>query len=296
MNHLIRQNRLTDSKCTSMLEPFLPLLTDYLDGKYSKLTIMSIRCLNGFLNFSLPNLPNSINQIMTKLFVLMRTYSNSTSTSLHSENPIGDNFELLMVSYKLTASIIKNCSYFRLTDEQLTMLMHYAERNLYDNSKQPSAFNLIKSILSRKIQSDELTDVLSKIMKMSIQSESSNVRLQSRQIILQYMLEFSFGEKKLSKLLEFYVIQLDYEFEDGRESALEMLATVFNTFPQVQSIFMNFIYFLFLIEITLNFKSLINTYVSLFFLPLAIQLHNDNSAKCKKLANIALKHLLEKVT
>ena len=217
-----------------MLEPFLPLLADYLDGKYSKLTIMSIRCLNGFLNFSLPKLPQSINQIVAKLFVLMRTYSNSTASHQNGgDHSIGDNFELLMVCYKLTASIIKNCAYFRLTDEQLMMLMHYAERNLYDNSKQPSAFNLIKSILSRKIQSDELTDILSKIMKMSIQSESSNVRLQSRQIILQYMLEFSFGEKKLSKLLEFYVIQLDYEYENGRESALEMLATVFNTFPQV---------------------------------------------------------------
>ncbi len=244
MNHLIRQNRLAlDAKCASMLQPFLPVLTDYLDGKYSKLTIISIRCLNGFLNFSLPNLPNSIHQIMTKLFVLMSTYSNSTSSSQNSENSIGDNFELLMVCYKLTASIIKNCSYFRLNGEQLTMLLHYAERNLYDNSKQPSAFNLIKSILSRKIQSDELTDILSKIMKMSIQSESSNVRLQSRQIILQYMLEFSFGEKKLSKLLEFYVIQLDYEYENGRESALEMLATIFNTFPQVQPIFLLNIFF-----------------------------------------------------
>ncbi len=234
VNHLIRLNRLKSGENSAgMLEPFLPLLIDYLDGKYPKLTIVSIRCINGFLNFTLPKLPESVNEIASKLFVLMRTYSNSTSLSSHGENSTGDNFELLMVCYKLISSIIKNCPCFRLNDEQLTMLMHYAERNLYDNSKQPSAFNLIKSILSRKIQSEELTDILSKIMKMSIQAESSNVRLQSRQIILQYMLEFSFGEKKLSKLLEFYVIQLDYEYENGRESALEILATIFNTFPQV---------------------------------------------------------------
>ena len=33
----------------------------------------------------------------------------------------------------------------------------------------------------------------------------------------------------------------------------------------------------------------------MFFLPLAVQLHNDESAKCKKLAWMALKSLLEKV-
>lgn len=236
LNNLIKQNRLpSEVKTTQMLEPFLPLLVEHLDGKYPRLTIASIRCLNGFMSFSLASFQQFINQITSKLFVLMRTYSNSSLATQNGAmaSAIGDNFELLIVCYKLISAIIKNCSYFRLSDEQLTLLTHYAERNLYDNAKQASAFNLIKSLLVRKIQSDELTDILSKVMKLSIQAESTNVRLQSRQIILQYMLDYSFGEKKLSKLLEFYVIQLDYEYEDGRESALEMLATIFNTFPQV---------------------------------------------------------------
>lgn len=83
---------------------------------------------------------------------------------------------------------------------------------------------------------EELTDVLGKIMKMSIQADSANVRLQSRQTILQYILEYSLAEKKLVKFLEFYIVQLNYEFENGRESALEMMATIFGTFPTVRSI------------------------------------------------------------
>jgi U3 small nucleolar RNA-associated protein 20 len=79
-----------------------------------------------------------------------------------------------------------------------------------------------------------LTDVLGKIMKMSIQADSANVRLQSRQTILQYILEYSLAEKKLVKFLEFYIVQLNYEFENGRESALEMMATIFSTFPTVR--------------------------------------------------------------
>ncbi len=120
---------------------------------------------------------------------------------------------------------------------------------------------------------DELADVIGKVMKLSIQSDSAPVRLQSRQTILQYILDYSFSDKKLLKFLEFYIVQLNYEYENGRESALEMLATIFTTFPTTQ----------------------LNLHASMFFLPLAIQLHNDESAKCKKLTYIALKLLVEKV-
>jgi U3 small nucleolar RNA-associated protein 20 len=54
------------------------------------------------------------------------------------------------------------------------------------------------------------------------------------QIALQYILEYPLG-KLLNKHLEYYVTQLSYEMEMGRESALEMLATVFSAFPQVQN-------------------------------------------------------------
>lgn len=70
-------------------------------------------------------------------------------------------------------------------------------------------------------------------MKLSIQADSGNVRLQSRQTILQYILDYSLSEKSLLKFLEFYIIQLNYEYENGRESAIEMMATIFNTFPTV---------------------------------------------------------------
>lgn len=78
-----------------------------------------------------------------------------------------------------------------------------------------------------------MEDVIVKVMKLSIQSESTNVRLQSRQAILQYLLDYPLNNKRLQKYLEFYIVQLNYEYEDGRESALEMLATIFSSFPLV---------------------------------------------------------------
>lgn len=220
-----------------MLDPYVAMFLDFLDGKYIKVTTLTLRCLVGILRFGLPSIERHSRELGVKLFVLLRTFS-SASTSAARLSSSGDNFELLTVCYKLMSSLIRDCAHFSLTDEQLQVLLHGCERNLYDVHKQAATFNLLKAIVSRRLECDELTDVIGRVMKLSIQAESAAVRVQSRQTVMSYVVSYcmrSSNEQRLVKIVEFYVVQLNYEYEDGRESAIEMLNTMFNTFPTVRN-------------------------------------------------------------
>jgi len=141
LHHLIKSGRV-GATSGRMLDAYLPIFVDYLEGKYVKLTIVSLRCVAGLLKFSLASLAEFSGALAGKLFKLLQTYSSSTAGS--GSGSSGDNFELLMICFKVIASLVRDCGNFALSEEQLQVLMHYAERNLYDNLKQASAFNLIK--------------------------------------------------------------------------------------------------------------------------------------------------------
>lgn len=110
--------------------------------------------------------------------------------------------------------------------------------------------------MSRKLIVPEMEEVLKKVAKLSVTGGNAMIRIHCRQVFvcqdtffcshvrfsvtagvlqiyLKYLLDYPLG-KKLKNHLDFVVSQLPYEHEAGRESVLEMLAYIFQTFPQVK--------------------------------------------------------------
>ncbi|KAK7480717.1 hypothetical protein BaRGS_00028085, partial [Batillaria attramentaria] len=251
-----------NSSHLGLLDPLVPSLLECLSLKYVRVNSATLRCMCRLLSFPLPTLKKKIKSVARELFVLLKNYASAGAAK-------GDNQELVFTCFKAVTVLVREVKYYKLSAEHLQVLLTFCEEDIHDHTRQSTAFS---AILQRKLNVPELHELMSTMESMSITAEAQHLRLQCRQVVMQYLLDYPMG-KKLQQHVEFFVSQLSYEREDGRQSALEILLTMFDAFPQ----------------------HTLDQYAGLLFVPLSVTLINDESTKCRKMASLAIKSLLEKV-
>ncbi|EDO33281.1 predicted protein, partial [Nematostella vectensis] len=248
-----------------MLDPFVSMMTKCLQAKHTKVLTLALRCLCWIVKFPLPSLDKLVPQIAKLLFKLLKKYAMAGAK-------IGDNYEMVLSAFKTMTVIIREFKKYTIAQKHLQVLLAFVEEDIHDYTRQGTAFPLLRAILSRRLMVPEIHDVMAKVAQLSITGATPSIQQQCRQCMAQFMLDYPLG-KKLQRNLEFYVSQLGYEHETGRESALEMLASIFSTFPE----------------------KLLFEYSGFFFVPLTTRLVNDDSGKCRKLTALTIKTLLQKL-
>ncbi|XP_076008545.1 small subunit processome component 20 homolog [Genypterus blacodes] len=260
----MKKGKVTSSEASAleMLDPFVGLLLDCLNSMHVKVITEALVAFTWLLKFPLPAVEQNSDQLTKQLFILLKDYSKAGAAR-------GENYHLVQNCFKSITILVKNVKGNPISETQLQVLLGYAEEDIYDLSRQATAFGLLKAILSRKLVVPEMEAVMKKVAKLSVTGSNAMIRNHCRQIYLKYLLDYPLG-KKLKSHLDFVVAQLSYEHDTGRESVLEMLAYIFQIFP----------------------KTLLLRHSGLFFAPLSLVVVNDDSARCKKMAAMAIKGLL----
>ncbi|XP_054276631.1 small subunit processome component 20 homolog [Macrosteles quadrilineatus] len=262
---LLKREKIKGADYRPHLDPLVKVLSDCLKSEHVKITSISLQCLCWVVKFDLPTLKTKLEDITDSVFKLLHKYAAAGLSK-------GDNFDLVMAAFKVVAVIVRDVKHHQLSPQQQRTLLLYCEQDIHDYSRQTIAFSLLKAILGRKLRLPELNSVMEKVAKISITADIEHIRLQARQVFHQYLMEYALG-KKFEKHLTWYLQQLEYELQPGRESALEMIKTLIITLP----------------------ADILKEQSGFIFVTVAARLVNDDVPVCRKMAADIVTLLLEKV-
>ena len=225
-----------------------------------------MRCIQRLLRSDLPSLHQRSSSIIQQLFKIVKDNSHGNSDQ-----------ESALISFKTLGILCQSDYGSNLNDVQLKTLLIYAESDMDNSQRQSHAFELIKAILKRGLKGEDVQSTLNRSRAIAIQAHTSVARQQARNLYLFYVLKHcrEMTTRVLEKHIEFILQQLDYEFEDGRLSAMELISSLITDFPV---------------------NIIANHYYSLIFISISARLINDQSPRCRKAASVLLKLLLRNIT
>ncbi|KAH9571647.1 hypothetical protein CY35_02G105300 [Sphagnum magellanicum] len=249
-----------DQQALSMLDPLVGLLAQCLNSKYDGVLSGSMKSLCFLVRLPLPSVDTYGCQATTLVFSMSQQFG-------RSENP------LLQACLHLLIALIRHCKTTKISEEQLRLLLQFPIFTDLESSSGSTALSLLKAVVGRKLLVPEIYDMMNRVAELMVKSQMPHVRQVCSQILLQFLLDYPLGPKRLQHHLDFLITNLGYEHASGREAALEMLHTVIMKFPE----------------------TVVEEQAETLFLPLVTRLVNDSASHVRAMVGTVLKVLMGRV-
>jgi U3 small nucleolar RNA-associated protein 20 len=155
----------------------------------------------------------------------------------------------------------------------MQVLLSLLRSSILELEQPTAAMNLIKTIVSLNHASTELYDLMETMLEQSVRSSRASLRQQCSSIFVLYLLDYPLSPARVEQHLKQIVLNLKYEHAEGRMAAISLLSAVIDKVPMP-----------FLVQ-----------HAQLFFLPLTLQLVNDDSEECRQAVSRAISSLVERL-
>ncbi|XP_047501771.1 small subunit processome component 20 homolog [Penaeus chinensis] len=213
-----------DKEHAMLLDPFLKVLTKCIDSEYPEICVYALRCISIMIKFPLPSLQTDLKNICEQMFLILHKFSSP-------ELAKGKIYDLVQLSFKSLAHIVKSVDSYLLNEEELRILLQYLSGNIQDHNQQQTAFVVLQSIIARKINAPELHKLMRTVQKMSVTCGGINALTQARTTFYTYLLTYPMKPKIIEEHITFYLGNTSYSELDGRLSASIMINNIVANFP-----------------------------------------------------------------
>ena len=245
-----------------MLDPLVPYITQCLSSTHSRTLGSAVDCVTHLFRAKLPSMSSHAKTIVENLFKIAKDNSKGMGNQTQA-----------LACFKGLRVLCQSDYGKHISNTQLKILLAYAAEDLYVSERQVQSFTLIKSIMIRGLQCEELVEVIDKVRSIAIQSQIKFMQQQARMIYIYFLKNYPMFPEEIDNHIEFILTQLSYEYEGGRMSALQLVSTVVTTFPE----------------------ELLDRNAAVLFVPVAAVIVNDDSATCRESAAAVIRFLLPRL-
>lgn len=241
------------------LSGFMPFISDALVGSEEEIQVAAARLLSTIIKLPLKEIDDNAGYYVVQAVKIVR---NCTSTST----------ELAQAALKLVSSILRERKQVAIREVDIAYLLKRLIPDLEEPDRQGIAFNFLKAVITKKVMITEIYEAMDTVAVLLVTNQSRNTRDQARGLYLQFIMNYPQGKGRYTKQLAFFIKNLDYKHEDGRRSVMEALHLLLSRFGD----------------------DLAQDLVEAAFVPLVMNMINDEVSDCKEMAAALVRALIER--
>lgn len=250
----------------AVLDNFVPVLTACACCcRDTEVVLLSFRCLSGLTRLKLPKMVQCSSAIASKSLDML------TSSS--------GNQEQLQASFKMLTLLLTAedqdaaLSVLPVDADHMPVLISFLRESIVSGNQCSQALGLLKSILGHRFISVGLYDLMDMVVEQTVRSSKEAIRSQCASVFTTFLVNYPLPSSKIDAYLKLVVANVSYDLEQGRFSAIALVSLLVERLPE----------------------ALLEERTSIFFIPLCLQLTNEDVPDCCSALRTCIGNFLKKM-